>query len=61
VLFRRKVIDINKAVLDTTCQRALRKNPALEKKLLARIRLFNFGVVNVAKTPVKYTFNFLPQ
>lgn len=88
----RKVIDINKAALDTTYQRALRKNPALEgafivrliiepngqvssatiidseledpaleKKLLARIRLFNFGVANVAKTPVKYTFNFLPQ
>ena len=88
----RKVIDINKAALDTTYQRALRKNPALEgafivrliiepngqvssatvidseledpaleKKLLARIRLFNFGAANVAKTPVKYTFNFLPQ
>jgi outer membrane biosynthesis protein TonB len=88
----RKVIDINKAALDTTYQRALRKNPvlegafivrliiepngqvssvtiidseleddALEKKLLARIRLFNFGTASVAQTPVKYTFNFLPQ
>jgi outer membrane biosynthesis protein TonB len=88
----RKIIDRNKAAIDTTYQRALRKNPSLEgrfvvklviepsgqvssasivtsdlsdpdleKKLLTRIRLLNFGVAAVARTTVNYTFDFFPQ
>lgn len=32
----------------------------LENKLLARIRLVNFGAQNVSKTVLDYSFNFLP-
>ncbi|MBX2809000.1 MAG: AgmX/PglI C-terminal domain-containing protein [Cellvibrionaceae bacterium] len=34
---------------------------ALEKKLLARIRLINFGAADVAATTVNYTFKFYPR
>ncbi len=88
----RKMIDRNKAAIDTTYQRALRKNPALEgrfviklviepngqvssarvvsselndpaleKKLLARVRFINFGTANVSRTTINYTFDFFPQ
>jgi protein TonB len=33
---------------------------ALEKKLLARIRMINFGAANVKQTQLEYAFNFLP-
>jgi hypothetical protein len=32
----------------------------LEKKLLARIRIIDFGPEDVAATPVNYKFDFLP-
>lgn len=35
-------------------------DPALEKKLLARVRLINFGAKNVEETSINYSFNFLP-
>lgn len=35
-------------------------NGALEQKLLARIRVINFGAEDVAATPVNYKFDFLP-
>jgi len=35
-------------------------NNALEQKLLARIRVINFGAEDVAATPVNYKFDFLP-
>lgn len=35
-------------------------NEALEKKLLARIRMINFGAANVKQTKLEYAFNFLP-
>lgn len=35
-------------------------NDKLEKKLLARIRVINFGRDDVAATPVNYKFDFLP-
>lgn len=33
---------------------------ALEQKLLARIRMINFGEANVKQTKLEYAFNFLP-
>lgn len=35
-------------------------SPDLEKKLLARIRLINFGEQSVSRTALDYSFNFLP-
>lgn len=35
-------------------------DPALEKKLLARVKLINFGAQNVEETSINYSFNFLP-
>ncbi len=34
--------------------------PVLEKKLLARIKLINFGAAPVARTTLNYSFDFLP-
>lgn len=36
-------------------------NSLLEKKLLARIRIIDFGPEDVAETPVNYRFDFLPS
>ena len=36
-------------------------NPALEHKLLARIRLINFGSANVEQTTLNYSIDFLPS
>jgi len=33
---------------------------ALEKKLIARVKLINFGMANVEETSINYSFNFLP-
>lgn len=33
---------------------------ALEKKLIARVKLINFGADNVEETSINYSFNFLP-
>jgi outer membrane biosynthesis protein TonB len=35
-------------------------DPALERKLLARIRLINFGAKDVLRTQLEYSFDFLP-
>lgn len=35
-------------------------NPALASKLIARIKLINFGAEKVARTTVNYSFDFLP-
>lgn len=87
----RKVMDQNKAAIYAIYNRALRKNPALEgkvvfkleingngqvvaasivssdlqdaaleRKLLARIRLINFGAKDVLKTTLNYNMDFLP-
>jgi protein TonB len=37
------------------------ENGALERKLLARIRLIDFGPDDVVATPVNYKFDFLPS
>lgn len=87
----RKVMDQNKAAIYAIYNRALRKNPALEgkvvfkleinsqgqvvaasivssdlqdpaleRKLLARIRLINFGAKDLLKTTLNYNMDFLP-
>jgi len=87
----RKVMDRNKAAIYNIYNRALRKNPALEgkvvfkleidstgkvisaqivssdlndpaleRRLLARIRLINFGSKDVLKTTLNYDMDFLP-
>jgi hypothetical protein len=35
-------------------------DPELEKKLMARIRMIDFGAKSVATTTLKYSFDFLP-
>ncbi len=35
-------------------------SPELERKLLARVKLINFGAQNVDETSINYSFNFLP-
>ena len=35
-------------------------NPALESKLISRIKLVNFGAEDVSQTTVNYSFDFLP-
>ena len=35
-------------------------DPALEKKLIARVRMIDFGVENVLATLVDYSIDFLP-
>ncbi len=87
----RKVMDKNKGAIYAIYNRALRKNPTLEgkvvfkiviepsgkvtdativsselaaptleRKLLARVRLINFGAKDVLKTTLNYSFDFLP-
>jgi hypothetical protein len=36
-------------------------SPALERKLLSRIRLINFGSANVERTTLNYSIDFLPS
>lgn len=36
------------------------EDESLENKLLARIRMINFGAADVAQTKLEYAFNFLP-
>ena len=36
-------------------------DPALEKKLMARIKGINFGPENVGPTTLNYTYDFLPS
>lgn len=87
----RKVMDKNKGAIYAIYNRALRKNPALEgkvvfkieidssgrvmnvsivsseledpaleRKLIARIKLINFGAKDVLKTTLNYDMDFLP-
>ena len=87
----RQVMDRNKGAIFAIYNRALRKNPALEgklvfemvvnpagtvteltllsseleddalsRKILARIRMIQFGAEDVSSTRVNYSFDFLP-
>ncbi len=88
----RKVMDRNKSAIFNMYNRALRKdpalegrvvvemviepdgrissakivsselgNPALEERLLARIKLINFGALDVKQTKLRYTFDLVPS
>jgi TonB family protein len=56
----RLVIEPNGTVSSAKLVSSALNSPALERKLLARIRLINFGAEPVARTTVNYSFDFLP-
>ena len=53
-------IEPNGSVADVKLVSSDLKNPALEQKILSRIRLIRFGAQNVIRTRVNYSFDFLP-
>lgn len=54
------VIDPSGAITDLTLVSSELGDAALERKLLSRIRLINFGNQSVSPTTVNYDFDFLP-
>jgi len=54
------VIEPSGQVSDATIVSSELDDPALERKLLARIRLINFGARDVLRTTLNYSFDFLP-
>ncbi|TDF34670.1 AgmX/PglI C-terminal domain-containing protein [Alteromonadaceae bacterium M269] len=56
----RLVIEPNGSVSSATIIDSELEAPALESKLLARIKLISFGEQNVTQTTLEYGFNFLP-
>ncbi len=55
------VIDPTGQVVDASIVSSELKNPALEAKILAKIKSINFATANVAKSTINYSFDFLPQ
>ncbi|WP_323846356.1 AgmX/PglI C-terminal domain-containing protein [Microbulbifer magnicolonia] len=55
------VIEANGAVSGIKLVGSELASPDLERKLLARIRLINFGAANVDKTTLNYSIDFLPS
>ena len=55
------VIEANGAVSAVSLVSSELNNPSLERKLLARIRLINFGAANVEKSTLNYSIDFLPS
>jgi TonB family protein len=55
------VIDPTGQVVDAAIVSSELKNPALEAKILAKIKSINFSAGNVARFTVNYSFDFLPQ
>jgi len=55
------VIDPTGQVVDASIVSSELKNPALEAKILAKIKSINFSTANVAKSTINYSFDFLPQ
>lgn len=53
-------IEPDGSLSDVTLISSELNNDALEKKLLARIGMINFGAANVKQTKLEYAFNFLP-
>ena len=53
-------IDSSGAVTNAEIVSSELEDPALERKLLARIRLINFGARDVLKTTLNYDMDFLP-
>ena len=54
------VIDASGSITKLTLLSSELHNPALERKLLARIRLINFGEKAGGNTTLNYAFDFLP-
>ena len=54
------VIEADGGISDISLLASELEAPELEKKLLSRIRLINFGAANVTQTQLEYSFNFLP-
>ncbi|WP_444928890.1 AgmX/PglI C-terminal domain-containing protein [Microbulbifer sp. SSSA002] len=55
------VIAPNGAIASIKLVESELNNPALERKLLARIRMINFGSANVESTTKNYSIDFLPS
>ena len=54
------VIDAGGSITELTLLSSELDDPALSDKILARIRMINFGAADVATTKVNYSFDFLP-
>ena len=54
------VVASNGRVSDCSIISSELNDSALEKKLIARVKLINFGMANVEETSINYSFNFLP-
>ena len=54
------VIEADGSVSDVSLVHSELQAPELERKLLARIGLIQFGAENVTQTKLEYAFNFLP-
>ncbi|RYY73566.1 MAG: energy transducer TonB [Gammaproteobacteria bacterium] len=55
------VIDPTGQVIDASIVSSELNNPALEAKIIAKIKSINFSTANVAKSTINYSFDFLPQ
>lgn len=55
------VINPNGQVANISLVSSQLDDPDLEKKLMSRIRLINFGAGSVTKTTLNYSFDFLPN
>lgn len=55
------VIEPSGAISDCRIIESELKNPALEARLVARIRLINFSAQNVRQQKVQYAFEFVPS
>lgn len=55
------VIEPDGRVSEVTLVSSELADPALSSKILARIRLIDFGVADVRRTQVNYSFDFLPS
>jgi len=54
------VIEPNGRVSEASIVSSELDDPALERKLLARVRLINFGAKDVLQTTLNYAIDFLP-
>ena len=55
------VIEANGTISAVSLVSSELNSPDLERKLLARIRLINFGAANVEKSTLNYSIDFLPS
>jgi periplasmic protein TonB len=55
------VIDPTGQIVDAAIVSSELNNPALEAKILAKIKSINFSAANVTRFTINYSFDFLPQ